>query len=1646
MRDLANDDLWLFNSASVSWTLVTDSVYSALHCGENKDPRATLYFCKNYAGLSRLALVHHDSDADAQGSRLYIMGGSRYLPGKSAAWASYDIANRSWTLMLSDIPSGLKWVDVGDERPTGTEVFNNDLTVKLEAGTHEFTQEAWDDFRITLINHTFFISVTINAGTNNAKQRYFMPDRYSGPKIRDAGRMQMSPAAVSDTAGNIFLLAQVDSDTGPSQWDHFKFIKGPELKYYSWTGTAVYEIDVKKIGATLFFGATTCSDGPFQGLCLFGGGMDNGEGRWRERDDEEHETFHGIPQLIYYNQKSWTRKMPSNKIGPSVFGSGENQIRNRYGHSMVSTENRMYIFGGTHGNIDNTHPAQDMMVGDGEPQELVMENRMSVKDSTAESELKDIENANMGIRTALDDLWECNVEEGACKKIRARGPAGRSFFGFTAIFAASKWTLVLFGGMGTARDTEFSDTWTFGVATSQWSNFSSVESPSGRVGLVLTSADDGMVYLYGGGRFNWNKIEQSEESLVWNTVEPSADCFWALDTRTRQWIQQTPTGATPGPRAFAGFARRLNDLYLFAGLGQNKKILRDLWTYSLESLTWTPLAVEVPSNRFGMQLIALETGIFVVGGETVGEMKIYKMPVPQSWPAPADALDWLRIYDFDTVDLSLQSSVWRNLLNRPQQSIALCQGLYPCAIRLQGTAPFTGVGRFPYNFQCSGLSGCNDLRLTNLNVGCTNFALKAPMFEVLANGKMEIRNSTFTNCSYLSDKVNLTIGEGAIIRASQNSFITVDGSRFHNCSSQGNGGAMSFYGSRLNVSNSEFVQCTSFEGSGGGVWSDEYISWPEASIRSNVAATSTNFTKCKAQKDGGAISASFSSVQLLECRFEGNSAATSGGGMKLQEANGSIVGTHFINNSAESIGGGALLLLHSGVDLFANTFDANTAPRGGGGALLWGGKPAPILRMACDLGWFAGETDADGNPTCVPCAPGSFSDSFTTTTCRLCEEGSYIPNSGASACQQCVSGKFQQSKGATVCYECGANADSSAGSTSHDKCFCVASSYGLPASSGCRQCASNADSVARSTSGSQCFCTANFYGDGATGCVKCPSNSKSPARSAIVGACSCDAGFAGDASTGDLNACAACPAGKYTENVGKHTGLQCVPCPQGTFSNSTGASVCTKCPAGKFRETTGGTSEQGCTSCTPNSGSSAGSTRRGDCTCKASYYGNGAEICRQCPSSSISSAGSKKKSDCSCNSGFYSDSDDCRQCPRGKFSAINSITCSGGCACNNAIATVASGSLSDGQHNYKDHEDCTWEITANPGNTITLSFDANFDTEYGFDVVTIAQKCPGLQPRSKDAFLDPGGALIDAHACNKKAPCGVGEFCVFSPFGLENNGGFCVPCRACSGECSSCGFSDDDGLSDCSRVCEATDTKAQGKHGCDFTPTLSGNGFDAKDLIYTSNTGFLKVHFSSDGSVNRAGFTANWTITGDEKCVSCPAGTYAAVSGASMCSHCPFGKMSPPESDDEPEKACTRFDKDQFDDFDWNVDDCVSESEFFGSGRSQEEFHFLSGNGECVTGFDMICRTISPMPIGSTEFHALSSVELRPDEKQSEYCNSNGSEGTIASAGFSSLKRFFRSFDGIAKGGLLAHLGGVSVHSVDVLSEGIELIVPSLCF
>ena len=57
---------------------------------------------------------------------------------------------------------------------------------------------------------------------------------------------------------------------------------------------------------------------------------------------------------------------------------------------------------------------------------------------------------------------------------------------------------------------------------------------------------------------------------------------------------------------------------------------------------------------------------------------------------------------------------------------------------------------------------------------------------------------------------------------------------------------------------------------------------------------------------------------------------------------------------------------------------------------------------------------------------------------------------------------------------------------------------------------------------------------------------------------------------------------------------------------------------------------------------------------------------------------------------------------------------------------------------------------------------------------------------------------------------------------------------------------------------------------------LRHSGSLSSSNVYSSSTGFLKVTFTSDGSVTQSGFTGTWSVsqTGASFCHPCPAGKH----------------------------------------------------------------------------------------------------------------------------------------------------------------------------
>jgi len=174
-------------------------------------------------------------------------------------------------------------------------------------------------------------------------------------------------------------------------------------------------------------------------------------------------------------------------------GSSTSPATLRYGHGMAEGPpgTLLVVFGGTSGNLDNTRPM---------PQ--TNENREITAGQFA------------GVINAKNDLYVFgNNKKWSEATVEDTNPESRSFFGFSSM-PSTDGTYILFGGFALKRLPELADTWKLTIRSSNDAWYGTWKamipngaSPSGRVGLGLVAGRDGKIHLFGGGRFDWTKID-----------------------------------------------------------------------------------------------------------------------------------------------------------------------------------------------------------------------------------------------------------------------------------------------------------------------------------------------------------------------------------------------------------------------------------------------------------------------------------------------------------------------------------------------------------------------------------------------------------------------------------------------------------------------------------------------------------------------------------------------------------------------------------------------------------------------------------------------------------------------------------------------------------------------------------------------------------------------------------------------------------------------------------------------------------------------------------------------------------------------------------------------------------------------------------
>jgi len=386
------------------------------------------------------------------------------------------------------------------------------------------------------------------------------------------------------------------------------------------------------------------------------------------------------------------------------------------------------------------------------------------------------------------------------------------------------------------------------------------------------------------------------------------------------------------------------------------------------------------------------------------------------------------------------------------------------------------------------------------------------------------------------------------------------------------------------------------------------------------------------------------------------------------------------------------------------------------------------------------------------CNAGYYGDGVTCTNCPGDATSIRGENSKAADCD-CPEGFYQLGEG---CEPCPEHSISAAGSTSFLQCVCTNGYYFDSIGMRCQSCPPMKTSPVGSNSVSDCFCSYTYRSDNGT-CYRCPDRShhdlqlgmcicdagyimqgpvddeNSVCRACEVGKywvlnknmstvdpgqittcvqcfdyattqgeagvgiddCFCMKGYSYPAwcDGATCGPCQSCPAGKYSDFIGRGP---CTNCVAGSFTYAKhptvslvgrqaaesredctcnigfearvvdGLGECRMCAAGEFYTYNVSAATWGCLSCKPNMYSQPGST---SCFCNAGYSGpdcapcvagkfkstTGSGVCTGCPDHSSALNGSAV---CLCNAGFESGSGICRACPAGKYKdATANVNC-----------------------------------------------------------------------------------------------------------------------------------------------------------------------------------------------------------------------------------------------------------------------------------------------------------------------------------------------------------------------------------------------------
>jgi serine/threonine protein kinase len=362
----------------------------------------------------------------------------------------------------------------------------------------------------------------------------------------------------------------------------------------------------------------------------------------------------------------------------------------------------------------------------------------------------------------------------------------------------------------------------------------------------------------------------------------------------------------------------------------------------------------------------------------LAEFRVLTHPREVAWSASQSAESFIDVYDWDTIVVGKSASPLILATD-----VTLCTWAFPCQMKLRGEGDALLHREGSRSIVCAASLGCGGVAVDSLGIQCEDREAGESLIKV-QNSTLRVANSSFRGC--------LSKTDGAVVQAFGGSFVTIEDSRFIGARCAGFGGAIAIVDSLLNVSKSEFVDCSSERG-GGAISTSFFHNFrtDSNSVTLGLHVIGSRFDNCSSLAAGGAMLISSKSLDpgnaafakilsagITRCRAVGN-----GGGVRVESEGGVVVAgfdgctfdgcssataggavsggrgvilklsaSAFKRNRAEGLGGGAVHVEGAALTERGCSFADNKASAGGGGALLVeDGAESEIMRnpprLAC---------------------------------------------------------------------------------------------------------------------------------------------------------------------------------------------------------------------------------------------------------------------------------------------------------------------------------------------------------------------------------------------------------------------------------------------------------------------------------------------------------------------------------------------------------------------------------------------------------------------------------------------------------------------------------------------------------------------------